>query len=246
MSESAAPSPSTPGPGISPFAAVAGIFSKPGETFSRLLAAPTWWLPFLLWMAAGVLVTFVVVPKLDMERSLREQMERRGQQVSEQQVRQQAEVMAKMPWIVPVSAGVMSLLAFFVAGLVLWGGAKAFGAEAGFGQILALWSHAALPNVLAGLLAIPLFAFQPDGSMTQQAAQRFVKSNPAAFLPDDASPALVAVLGAVDVFSIATIALLVIGFRRLPGVSKASATAVPIVLWVVYVLLKAGWAAVFG
>ncbi len=241
------PAPSLSGAGgISPIAAVGGTFANPGDTFARLVKTPTWWLPFLLWVAMGLLVTWVVTPKIDMERTIREAAEKRNQQVTEQQVKQQAQVMEKMPWIIPASAGVASVLMFFAAGLVLWGGAKAFGAEAGFGQTLAVWGHAALPNVVGGLVALPLFLTQPDGSMTQQAAQRFVKSNPAAFLPDGTSPAIVAVAGSIDLFALATLALLVVGFRRLPGLSKGSATAVPVVLWVLYVLIKAGWAAVFG
>ena len=44
---------------------------------------------------------------------------------------------------------------FFFAALVLWGSAKAMGAEARYTQLLAIWGHADLPNVVGALLAIP-------------------------------------------------------------------------------------------
>ena len=55
MSDAAASAPAVE-PGISPVAAVVGTFSSPSETFRRLVARPTWWLPFVL----GILATAAI------------------------------------------------------------------------------------------------------------------------------------------------------------------------------------------
>lgn len=236
--------------GLSPLAALTSTFSRPGDTFSRLLRKPTWWLPFVLWVAVGFAAVAIITPKIDMEGSIREAMEKRlsasGRTVSNEMVQQQMAVMNRFGWVISASAIVVSAVSFFAVGLILLGGAKAFGATVTYPQVLSLWGHASLPKVFAGLLTVPLFLSQPDGSMSKRAAQTFVKSNVAAFLPAETSEAVVALAASFDVFTLATIGLLVVGFRRIPGWSAASATAVPVVLWLVWVLGKTGWAAVFS
>ncbi len=82
--------------------------------------------------------------------------------------------------------------------------------------------------------------------MTQEGVGEVVKSNIGAFLDPSAPAPLRALAGSLDVFSLAALFLLVLGFRRLPGLSKGAATATPIVLWLVYVTGKVAWRAVMG
>ena len=235
---------------LSPWGAIVGTFSKPSETFGRLVRRPTWWLPFALGVLATAAILFVSTPKIDLDRTIGEAMEKRaektGQRVSPEAVARQVEVWRKMQ---PVFLGIGLLVAgaaFFVLGLVLWGAARAMGADAHYPQLLAIWAHASLPNLAAALIAIPLFATLADGSVTQSAAQSVVASNPGAFLPESASAPVRALLSSLDVFSLATVVLLVLGFRKLEGLTKGAATATPIVLWLVWVAGKTAWAVVFG
>ena len=88
-----------------------------------------------------------------------------------------------------------------------------------------------------------MIAGQPElACLVGRAAERMVKSNAAALLPEQASGPLVAFASSLDVFSLLTLALVVVAFRRIPGLSKGAATALPIVLWLVYVLVKTGLA----
>lgn len=254
MNDAAPTAPTSPLPPaaepLSPPAAIAGTFSKPSETFGRLVAHPTWWLPLVLGVLATAAILLVTTPKIDMERTIREAMEKRaqktGQTVSPELAARQAEGVKKMQ---PVFLGVglvVSVLAFFVLGAILWGGARAMGADARYAQLLAIWAHASLPNLVAALVAIPVFATVADGSLTQAQAQSLVASNVGAFLPEAAPAALRSFLGSFDVFSLATLFLLVLGFRQLPGLSKGAATATPVVFWGIWVVGKTAWAAVFG
>ena len=111
---------------------------------------------------------------------------------------------------------------------------------------MAIWAHAQLVLVISALISIPLFLQQADASLTQDAAQNVLKSNVGAFLPESLPHFVRVFASSLDIFSFGVLFLLVIGFRRLPGLSKGSATAIPIVLWLVYVLLKTAFAAVFG
>jgi hypothetical protein len=245
VSDAPASVPATEAP-ISPVSAIIGTFTRPSETFGRLIARPTWWLPFLLSVVLGALTYAVASPKIDLEGTIRESIEKSGRSVPAGTVERQVAFMQK--WSAVVTAGVVVSLAaaFFVTALVLWGAAKMMGGDARYAQLLAIWAHSGLPNVISTLVAIPLFLRLPNGSLTQTAAQKVMASNPGAFLDDSAPAALRTLAGSIDIFSFATLFLLVLGFRRLPGLSKGAATAIPIALWLIFVVGKVAWRAVMG
>ena len=235
---------------ISPLSAVVGTFSRPSETFRRLVARPTWWLPLVLVLASTSVSWLVVAPKMDMDRTIRESIEKRaeksGRTIPPQAINRQVEMTRKM---MPLFFGIAlagTAVFFFLPALVLWGSAKAMGADARYQQLLAIWGHSSLPNLVGSLVAIPIFLQLPDASLTQEGVSQVLKSNVGAFL-DPSSPApLLALASSLDIFSFAALCLLVLGFRRLPGLSKGAAMATPIVLWLVYVIGKVAWRAVFG
>jgi hypothetical protein len=241
--------PGAPEPGLSPFAALAGTFTSPAATFAGLVRRPTWWLPVLLWLAGIAVVVLVSTPKIDMERTFREMFEKRaaktGQSLSDQQISEMVARSNRSPakaaaWAVPTSA-----VMFLLVVLLLWGGARAMGGEATFGQTTAVWAHANLPNVVGLVISIPIVASLPDASETQFSIQHALKSNVGAFLSPEAPAILSSIASSIDAFSLATLALLVVGMKKLPALSSTAATAVPVVLWALYVLGKAALAAAF-
>jgi hypothetical protein len=245
VTDAAAAAPS-PAPGIGAVEAVVGTFTKPSDTFGRLVARPTWWLPFLISLVLGIVTYAVAAPKIDLEGTIRESIEKSGRSVPAGTVERQVAFMQK--WSAAFTAGVavVGAGAFFAIALVLWGSAKAMGGDIRYSQMLAIWAHSGLPSAIGSLVAIPLFLRLPDGSLTQTAAQKVLASNVGALL-DDSSPAALRTLGSsLDVFSFAVLFLLVLGFRRVPGLSKGAATAIPIVLWLVVVIGKVAWKAVMG
>jgi hypothetical protein len=187
---------------------------------------------------------------MDMDRTIRESIEKRaeksGRTIPPEAVNRQVEISKKM---MPLFFGIAlagSAVFFFFPALVLWGSAKAMGADARYKQLLAIWSHAGLPNLLGTLVAIPVFLQLPDTSLTQEGVSQVLKSNVGALLDPSTPAPLLALAGSLDVFSLYALTLLVLGFHRLPGLSKGAATATPIVLWLVYVIGKVAWRAVFG
>jgi hypothetical protein len=245
-----APSSAPPAAPLSPVAAVAGTFSAPSETFRRLVAAPTWWLPFVLTTLTVLLIVGVSGRKIDIDKTVREQIEKReqktGQTVPPAMVERQIEFSKKFTNVFLGVAVLFSVAAFFVVALVLWGASRVMGGETRYGQLLAIWAHAGLPSVVGGLLAVPIFLGVPDASLTQTQAQQVVKSNVGAFLPESAPAFARAAASSLDIFAIACLILLVLGFRQLPGLSKGAATATPFVLWLIMILVKVAFASFFG
>jgi hypothetical protein len=235
-----------PAPAIGAVEAVVGTFTKPSDTFARLVARPTWWLPLLLSVLVGTIAYGVASPKVDVERAIRDSIEKSGRSVPESAIQQRLDFMKKWSTAFLAVGAVAATAFFFVVPLVLWGGAKAMGADARYSQLLAIWGHGSLPFVISGLVSIPLFLKERDASLTQDQMQKVLASNLGAFLDESTPGALRALASSVDIFSIAVLFLLVLGFRKLPGLSKGAATWTPIVLWVLAVAVKVVWKAVMG
>src|SRR5262249_31098624 len=154
------------------------------------------------------------------------------------QMQRQIEGGKKMAPLFVVFALVASLVFFFGISLVLWGGARAMGSDARYAQLMSIWGHASLPFILSGIVSIPLFLAKDDASLTQAQAQRVLPSHLGASLDDSAPAAMKALASSIDIFSVAVLILLVLGFRKLPGLSRGAATWTPIVLWILAIVVK--------
>ena len=234
-------------PPIAPGEAVAGTFTAPAATFARLLRRPTWWLPLLLYAAVAFAGSFLLAPKVDWDRSAQEAMaqqaEKSGRAIPPEAI---PRVAGFMKLTMTAGAPVFVAIVAFAMPLVLWGAARAFGGEIGYSQTLALWLHANLPGVVKGLVVIPVILSLAEGSVNLKAVGLILKSNVAAFLPEGSSQALQTLGSFLDAFTIWSLVLVVIGFRTIPGLSKGTATAIPVALFALLVLALTGLAALRG
>lgn len=234
-------------PPIAPGEAVTDTFTAPAATFARLFRRPTWWLPLLLYAVVAIGSSFLLAPKVDWDRSAQEAMaqqsEKSGRAIPPEAIPRVASI---MKLTMTAGAPVFVAILAFAMPLVLWGAARAFGGEIGYAQTLSLWLHANLPGVVKGIVAIPVIVSLAEGSVNLKAVGTVLKSNLAAFLPESASQALQTFGSFLDVFTIWSLVLVVIGFRTIPGLSKEAATAIPVVLFALLVLALTGLAALRG
>jgi hypothetical protein len=126
---------------------------------------------------------------------------------------------------------------------VFWGAFKAFGWDLTFRQAFGVTTHAFLPGVLGSLVFIPVLLGQQ--SVDPTTLGDLLRSN-LGFLVDRKAAALHAVLQSIDIFSLWTLALLVIGFATSARVSRKAAAGIIVVIWALLVLGKAGFAAIFA
>ncbi|HEY7113351.1 MAG TPA: YIP1 family protein [Thermoanaerobaculia bacterium] len=232
-----------PVPGDSALARIPGTFFSPGKTFESIAARPTWLAPLLLWTAVSVLFTATLLPKIDWEKVVRQAIERRGQSVPEDRmsgiIETQKKIGTTVTWCIAVVAPVAVCL---LVAVVIWGAFKAFGWDSTFRQARGATAHAFLPGVLGTILAIPL-VMRVD-TVDPQAIGDLVRSN-LGFLVERNQKALHSLLSSLDIFSFWTIALLSIGFAAAAKVRKGQAAGVVVTLWALFVLGKAGFAALF-
>ena len=98
---------------------------------------------------------------------------------------------------------------------------------------------------MAALLTLPLLLTRPHITV-KEAQGGLLASNLGAFAPESTGAALKALLSSLDFFSLWSLALFIVGYRLTAKVSTATAVAVPVVLWLLFVAAKVGLAGVFG
>lgn len=216
-----------------------GVLVSPKPTFRSIAERPTWLPPLLVLLALFVAVQLLMAPRIDMEATIRDGMERRNQPVTDEQVEQYAEMQSKFF----ACGAVVPVIGWLIAALLFWGLANAAGGELGFKRSFAVTLHGLMPNAVSALLSIPVVLGRTEIDAAE-AQHGLLASHAAAFAPEDAAAWLVALLARIDVFALWSLVLLVIGLRTVGKLSTAAATVVVLVVWLLWVGFTVGSAAI--
>ncbi|MFN2385743.1 MAG: YIP1 family protein [Thermoanaerobaculia bacterium] len=232
-------------PRDSALARIPGVFFSPVRTLDSIAQRPTWVAPLVLWTICSVILTVLIMPRIDYAGMLRERMEEGGQQISEERLESMVETQSRIGrgigfvWGTVAPTAISLLLA-----AIFLGAFKAFGWDLRFRQALGVTAHSFLPAVLGSLLAIPVISQREK--IDPRGMSDLVRSNLGFLVARDASPALHSLLSSIDIFSLWVLALLVIGFAAASRVSRGRAAGIIVPFWVLFVLIKTGWVAMTG
>ena len=155
-------------------------------------------------------------------------------------VEQQKKFGAIFGW---VFGGAGPALVSLLVAVVIWGSFKAFGWDATFRQAYGVTTHAYLPGVLKA--AILAFLITRQESVDPQALGDLLRSNLGFLVARDSSKALHSLLGSIDVFSLWSLFLFVVGFSAAAKVKRGSAAGVIVTLWLLAVAVGGAWNAIF-
>jgi hypothetical protein len=226
--------------GLSEIERVVDVFVAPTATFKDILRSASWWLPFVLTVAAILGVTAavqrqvgweqVVETQIHMTPSLQSQMANMTPQARADQVHKMALGYQYSSFAFPVIALVISAL----ASLVLWASFNfGLGAKTTYGQIFCLWMYCSLPRLLGSVVTVVMLYL--GGSPESFNLKEPVGTNLAYYLPD--APAwLRALLGFGDVIGIWVLVLLVMGSAIVAKVKMGQAAAVIVGWWLLIVI----------
>lgn len=228
----------------SALARLPGVFFSPVRTFESIARRPTWLAPLILWTAMSVGVTAALLPKIDWDQLTRQAMQRQGQTVPEDRMASIVERQKKFGgifgWVIGVaSPAVVSLL----VAVVLWGAFKAFGWDTRFSQAFGVTTHGFLPGVLKA--AFLLFLITRQETVNPQALGDLLRSNLGFLLPRDSSKPLHSLLQSLDIFSLWSLCLFVVGFAAAAKVKRGAAAGIVVTLWLLAVAIGVGWNMIF-
>ena len=226
--------------GLSQVERVVDAYVEPSKTFTDIRRSSSWWLPFLLAVIVGYIFVFAI------------QHEIGWQKVAESTVQNNAQMQQRMSTMTPAQvqqiysriavftkgslyASPVFVLVFALIGAAILTGSFNFGlgARAKFSQYFAVWLYAGLPLLLKSLLAsITLFA--------GLGADQFQLKNPVGtnigFFLGGAPGWLSTLFTSVDIFTIWTVILLVLGCSIVAKVKRNQSAIIVVGWWVLIIL----------
>lgn len=250
-------------------ARLTGTLLSPGETFADVNRKPTWLSPLLIVMLLGLAATLFMEwrVKPDWDRFFRNQItksiEKSGRTMTKEEIDSAVAMQiqfAKTDLTSPLSAlfTAVRLVVYTVFVCVLPAGIFALGlmlvqAQTTFKKILSIISWSTAATGLVGLLVfVGALMIQDqdrlrDVNPTEIAT--LVPTNLGVILPQDISPFVSSLIASIDVFAIWFLILLIIGFVAISGakrITQGKVASVVLSLWFVWIIIKAGFAAVFS
>jgi hypothetical protein len=252
MSESPTPiAPGTPDAGEKPagfFQNLIDIYFAPSEAFARIVRRPAWILPAAAYLVLVVAFSAIWMNKMEPREFVTAQLEQTGQAAKmtaeqrEQVIEQQAKLMPIFGWLGAIVGTVVSLVV--IAGFFLFVYRFFYGGELTFVHSLAVssWVFFAVGLVTTPLL-LAVFGLKGDWNLNPQDV---LQANLTLLLDrSTAAKPLWALFSGLDLFSIWTVSLLATGYAAATRRNVGSAIWGVAVPWLLIVLIKVGWAAIF-
>jgi hypothetical protein len=236
------------GPQLSQIERVVDTFVAPSKTFTDILRSSSCWLPLVILAVMSVIFSYAVDKKVGFDTVAQQQLEKMPAQAAQVDAMAPADkarvIHARAVTTKVMSYGFVVPILIFVAihTLLLWASFNfGLGASTKFGQVFATVIYAGLPKIFISILGtILLFAgVGIDGFDMQNPAG----TNIGYFL---SSPALRAAGGFFDIFSLWSLAVLVLGMAIISRKSKGQAAIIVVGWWVIGLLVSTGFAAAFS
>lgn len=231
---------------------LASIFFEPSGTFEALRERPRFLAATLITLALTLLVVTLLFQKIDFAQAMRDAINKnpRTEQMSaaqkEQVVAFQTGPVGKaLAYGVPVVA--TAVILFAGAGLYMLGASLA-GGRMSYRQSLSVWAYSSYPPMLlGGVVALVVLMITPAEEIDlNQPGAGLAQANLGILLGPDNSPALKALLGSFDLFAFYGLFLAAVGMRKVARLSSGAAWAVVVGIYVLWVIVKVAWTAMFG
>ncbi len=235
------PAPPAEPPAKNTFQRIAGVLFAPADTFRDIARRPDILMPLIILVIIGFVTSAMIIPRMDFEAVVREQMASSNRNMSESDMENAVKMGSAfgkvMAWLGPF----LSIAIWAIIAGVLLLAHRLFGGEGNFKQafstVLYSWIPLTINGIVMGIVAVARGEIDPSTMPT------LVKSNPAFLVDMKDNPILFAVLSSLDIFTIWTLILLIIGFATLSRLSRAKSAVIIISLWLLTVVVKVGFAA---
>jgi hypothetical protein len=229
---------------------LSGIFFEPTKTFMDIDRKATWIGIFLIMAILGMVLAYSMMSHMDTEALMRQQMAARN--MSEEQInqavaaQQQSSIMRNLKYLGVIIAPIAQTVSYLVMAGVFLLVFVLMGTPLTFKKTLSvtIWGTSPAGIVMSILTIALIYIKNPE---TIDMTQGVVMSNLGPLVNSKTNPVLASLLGSLDIFSLWSIVMLSIGFAAISRkklTPKKAAVGV-VILWVVFVLGKAGWRAIF-
>lgn len=227
-----------------------GVFFEPTKTFADINRKPSWLGIFVILGILLIPFTYTIMSRTDTTSAVRQRLEASGS--SPQQVEQQMQAIERVTqspiYLYGISAvsPLLNLIVYLIMAGIFLLLFVIMGAPLNFKKSLAVTYWGLFPpGVISMILSIAILFIKEPGTID---AQHVLMSNLGPLVDNKAQPALFSLLSSIDLFAIWAISLLSIGFAAVSAkklTTKKAATGI-VILWVIFVLGKMGYSALFA
>jgi hypothetical protein len=230
---------------------LSGIFFEPGRTFEALRARPRFLAAAIIIVVLSIIVAVVLFQKIDFIAFMREQIDKGPN--ADSMAPEQKEAALRF-WGGPFGKLFIYVFPFLgeiiiiAAGAALYMlGAMFLGRKIRYKQALSVWTYSSLPpTLLASIASIIVLLLKAGENIDPTNPGGLVRANLSVLLGAGSSPALTTLLGAFDVFVFYGLFLAALGMRKIGKLPSGSAWLIVAGLWLIKVLVKVGWLAIFA
>lgn len=220
-----------------------GVLFSPDETFADIVAKPNVLAPLMLMLVISIVSAVLLVPRMDFDTMIRDQLERSGKAatMSAGDLDRAARMGSSFAKLIGYTSPVLSIVIWVLMAGVLLITFRLFGGQGNFAQAFAVTLYAWMPLLVKGILGVIIA--MTKSTLNPEEMATLVASNPAVLVDLHTHQVLFSLLSSIDLFTIWSIVLLIIGFAHVARTSKARSAAVILIWWGVVVFFKVGFAA---
>lgn len=226
----------------SSFGRVITVLFQPTKVFTKLAEKPTWGVALIVLLLLGGISGYIVTQKMDWNDVVTHSVEARGVQLSSQQLERATAMQKRIgPYLGVGGALLGGTIAYLLIALLFWVGLKLAGSDISYQTSFSTTLHGVMPLAVEALISIPvLLSMRRVGWLETQ--RGILATNLAFLAPQGTSIPLLGLMKSVDLFAFWSLALLAIGFAITGKVSRKASISITVGLWVLWVLVKLGFA----
>ena len=217
------------------------VFVAPGEVFREIREKPTWVLGFLLYWALGAVAAYLLLARVDFVEVLESRFAASGQQAPPN-LEQSAGMAHGCAMVFSLIGPPIICLLIALVFMAL----RLFGGDFNFRQSLAITVHGLMARTAAALVSIPVILSRDHISAEEMKSGAFLFSNLGFLALENAAPWVSVLFMSVDVFTLATLVLLSIGYHVAGKVPRLRAFLFVFGIWLLVVAVQVGFAALPG
>jgi hypothetical protein len=238
--------PPPPPPGEEPkgsWERLSGVLMSPDETFAGIARRPNILLPLAVLVVVSLISAVLIIPRIDFEATVREQVERnpRASSMSPGDMDRAVRFGAAMGKAIGYASPVVAIAVWAIVAGVLLIAFRLFGGEGTYKQAFSVTLYAWLPLLIKSIITTVVALTKASIDATQLAT--LVTSNPAFLVDMKEHPIAFSFLSSIDIFAIWSLVLFVIGFAYVSRMTKAKSAVLIVSLWAVVIFFKLGFAA---
>lgn len=210
-----------------------GVLFSPGPTFESIARRPDWVVPLLIFVVLSLVGGVLIAQHVNFDAMAREAMEMNPQmsKVPADRVDTIVRFTAATMKVSAYASPLLTIIILAIAAVALLVSFRMFGGAGTFAQAFSVTIYAWYPRLIKSVLAIIVVLSKKSVSVFD--LQNPIRSNLGFLFDPKTQPVQFALGSSLDLFSLWSLALLIIGFAIVSRLPRMRSAMIVIVLWLV-------------